>query len=99
MPNNKNDQWTVRNIIELQKSHERVLRATASLRKAVVELELLSNKYGGKPNGEMFVKDSAKMMKAFTSAVMPDSKFWNTWESFKDGGEAAFPNDWITKRI
>ena len=70
-----------------------------SLRKAVVELELLSNKYGGKPNGEMFVKDSTKMMNAFTSAVMPNSKFWKTWEAFKDGGEAAFPDNWITKRI
>ena len=59
--NEASDQWTVKDIIVLQKAHERVLRSTKTLQKAVVALDKLSNKNAGKPNGKMFTKDSNKI--------------------------------------
>jgi len=92
------DQWTVKDIIVLQKAHERVLKATATLQKAVVALDKVSNKNANKPNGKMFTTDASNMLKSFNKAVMPGSKFWKGWEEFKKGAEAAFPNDWKTNR-
>jgi len=92
------DQWTVKDIIVLQKAHERVLKATGALNKAVTALDKLSMKNANKPNGKMFTNDSNTMFKAFKSGVMPGSKFWKGWEEFKKGAEAAFPNNWKTTR-
>ena len=90
--------WRGKDIVVMQKAHERVLRSTASLQKAVVALEKLSNRNANKPNGKMFVKEAKDMLKAFSKAVMPGSKFWKTWEEYKKGGEAAFPDNWNTSR-
>ena len=106
------DQWTVKDILALQKAHERVLKATSNLQKAhervlrstktlqkaVVALDKLSNKNAGKPNGKMFTKDAANMLKAFSKGVMPGSRFWKGWEEFMKGAEAAFPNNWKKTR-
>lgn len=96
--NEASDQWTVKDIIVLQKAHERVLKSTKTLQKAVVALDKLSNKNAGKPNGKMFTKDSSNMLKAFNKAVMPGSRFWKGWEEFMKGAEAAFPNNWKKTR-
>tara|TARA_R110001583_G_scaffold13766_7_gene58778 strand:- start:1764 stop:2075 length:312 start_codon:yes stop_codon:yes gene_type:complete len=94
----EDNNWKVKDIIVMQKAHERVLKATASLQKAVNNLEKVSNKNANKPNGKMFAKDASNMLKSFNNAVMPGSKFWKGWEEYKKGGEAAFPNDWKTNR-
>ena len=44
MLNEAVDHWTVKDIIVLQKAHERVLKSTKTLQKAVVALDKLSNK-------------------------------------------------------
>jgi hypothetical protein len=98
MLNEAVDHWTVKDIIVLQKAHERVLKSTKTLQKAVVALDKLSNKNAGKPNGKMFTKDSSNMLKAFNKAVMPGSRFWKGWEEFMKGAEAAFPNNWKRTR-
>mgnify|MGYP003642296482 CR=1 FL=1 len=96
--NEVNDQWTVKDIIVLQKAHERVLKATSTLQKAVVALDKLSNKNASKPNGKMFTKDSSNMLNAFSKGVMPGSRFWKGWEEFMKGAEAAFPDNWKKTR-
>ena len=96
--NEASQQWQVKDIIVMQKAHERVLAATASLQKAVERLGAVSNKNRNKPNGGMFVAEAESMRKTFLKAVMPGSKFWKTWEEYKKGGEAAFPKNWKTTR-
>tara|TARA_R110001583_G_scaffold113252_3_gene263779 strand:+ start:8458 stop:8775 length:318 start_codon:yes stop_codon:yes gene_type:complete len=96
--NEASQQWQVKDIIVMQKAHERVLKATASLQKAVERLGAVSNKNRNKPNGGMFVTEAESMRKSFLKAVMPGSKFWKTWEEYKKGGEAAFPKNWKTTR-
>jgi len=98
MLNEAVDHCTVKDIIVLQKAHERVLKSTKTLQKAVVALDKQSNKNAGKPNGKMFTKDSSDMLKAFNKAVMPGSRFWKGWEEFMKGAEAAFPNNWKKTR-
>ena len=93
-----NDQWTVKDILVMQKAHERVLKATKTLQKAVVALDKLTIKNAGKPNGKMFTTDAANMSNAFVKGVMPGSKFWKGWEEFRKGAEAAFPNNWKKTR-
>jgi hypothetical protein len=94
----EDNNWKVKDILVMQKAHERVLKATSSLQRAVNNLEKVSNKNANKPNGKMFAKDASNMLKSFNNAVMPGSKFWKTWEEYRKGGEAAFPNDWKTNR-
>ena len=98
MLNEAGDQWTVKDILVLQKAHERVLKSTKSLQNAVTALDKLSMKNANKPNGKMFTADSSNMLKAFKSGVMPGSKFWKGWEEFMKGAEAAFPNNWKKTR-
>ena len=98
MLNEANDQWTVKDILILQKAHERVLKSTKSLQKAVAALDKLSMKNANKPNGKMFTADSSNMLKSFNKAVMPGSRFWKGWEEFMKGAEAAFPNNWKKTR-
>ena len=95
---NEGSDWRGKDIVVMQKAHERVLRSTAALQKAVVALDKLSKKNANKPNGIMFVKEAKDMLTAFQKAVMPGSRFWTKWEEYKKGGEAAFPNDWNTSR-
>jgi len=92
--NEAEDQWTVKDIIELQKAHDKVGRATVSLNKAVVALNKLSHKNATKPNGSMFVDDVNDIIKHFDKGISVKSKFWKAWEEFKKGGEAAFPDNW-----
>ena len=96
--NEAGDQWQVKDIIVMQKAHERVLRATKTLQNAVNNLEKVSNKNANKPNGRMFTAEVSKMSRAFKSNVLPGSRFWKTWEEYKKGGEAAFPDNWLTTR-
>jgi len=96
--NEAGDQWQVKDIIVMQKAHERVLKATAALQRAVNNLEKVSNKNANKPNGRMFTAEVSKMSRAFKSNVLPGSRFWKTWEEYKKGGEAAFPDNWLTTR-
>ena len=96
--NEVGDQWQVKDIIVMQKAHERVLKATKTLQNAVNNLEKVSNKNAKKPNGKMFTTEASNMLKSFNKAVMPGSRFWKTWEEYRKGGEAAFPNDRKTSR-
>jgi len=91
-------QWTVKDIIVVQKAHERVLKATASLQKAVERLGAVSKKNRNKPNGGLFESEAEAMYKSFQKASLPGSKFWKTWEDYKKSGEAAFPDNWKTNR-
>ena len=86
--NEAGDQWQVKDIIVMQKAHERVLKATKTLQNAVNNLEKVSNKNAKKPNGKMFTAEASKMSKAFQSNVLPGSRFWKTWEEYKKGGES-----------
>jgi len=91
-------QWTVKDILVLQRAHERVLKANKALQKSVVALDKLANKNANKPNGKMFTKDASNMLKSYNKAAMPGSRFWKAWEEFMKGAEAAFPNNWKTTR-
>ena len=82
--NEASQQWQVKDIIVMQKAHERVLKATASLQKAVERLGAVSNKNRNKPNGGMFVTEAESMRKSFLKAVMPGSKFWKTNQNGKN---------------
>ena len=86
--------WTVKDIIVLQKAHDRVGKATIALNKSVVALNKLTHKNASKPNGGMFVKDINDMVREFDKGISVKSKFWKSWEEFKKGAKAAFPNNW-----
>ena len=89
------DQWTVKDIIVLQKAHERVLKSTKSLQKAVVALDKVSNKNASKPNGKMFTAEADDMKKHLDRDVLnPNSNLWKAFLEYRKGGKAAFPNNW-----
>ena len=96
--NEAKENWTVKDVLLLQKAHEKVLRATSNLQKAIKALDNMSSKNAGKPNGKMFTKDAGNMLKMFNKNVMPGSKFWAGWDEFRKGAEAAFPNNWKKTR-
>ena len=81
--NEADDQWTVKDILVLQKAHERVLKSTKSLQKAVAALDKLSNKNSGKPNGKMFTNDSSNMLKSFNKAIITINVEWMEEPKFK----------------
>ena len=95
MVNEASQQWKVKDAIELQKAHERVLRAASSLDKACQKLEAASKKHRNKPNAEMFGKEANKMYNAIGKFVMnPGSEFWRNWDAFKKTGKAIFGEHW-----
>ena len=92
--NEAGDQWQVKDIIEMQKAHERILRATSALQKAVTNLEKISKKNRSKPNGQVFNSEANDMSRNFERAIDPSGRFWKNWEEYKKAGQAAFPNNW-----
>ena len=92
--NEASEQWSVKDIIVLQKAHDKVGRATVALNKAVVALNKVTHANANKPNGDMFVGDINTIIKAFDSGISIKSKFWKAWQEYKKGGVAAFPNNW-----
>ena len=62
--------WQVKDIIKMQKAHEKVLRAAAMLDKAVVNLRKISDKNANKPNGKMFITDADNMKKSLDRDLM-----------------------------
>ena len=53
--NEAGDQWQVKDIIEMQKAHERILRATSALQKAGTNLEKISKKNRSKPKNLILI--------------------------------------------
>ena len=86
--------WTVKDIIVLQKAHDRVAKATIALNKSVVALKKLTEKNASKPLGVMFMKNINDMIREFDKGISMKSKFWKTWEEYKKGAKAAFTNNW-----
>jgi hypothetical protein len=93
--NEASDQWRVKDVIEMQKAHNKVLNGVGTLNRAIENLEKLSKKNAKKPNGKVFVSEVDGMLNAFELGILSTkSKFWKSWEEFKKAGKAAFPNDW-----
>ena len=88
------EQWKVKDVIALQKAHEKVLRATANLQKAVANLGKVSKKNMKKPNGGVFVSEANDMYRNLERAIDGNGKFWTNWKEFQKAGKAAFPKDW-----
>ena len=79
----------------MQKAHERVLRATSTLEKAIKNLEKVSKNNSNKRNGTIWVKEAHTMMLNFISNITnTNSQFWKAWEEYRKGGRAAFPKHW-----
>jgi hypothetical protein len=95
MVNEASQQWQVKDAIELQKAHERVLRAASALDKAVQKLAAASKKHRNKPNAKMFEDEANGMYKAIQQTVInTNSVFWKNWEAFKKSGKAIFRDHW-----
>ena len=95
MVNEASQQWQVKDAIELQKAHERVLRAASALDKAVQKLAAASKKHRNKPNAKMFEDEANGMYKAIQQTVInTNSVFWKNWEAFKKTGKAVFSDHW-----
>ncbi len=94
--NEASQQWQVKDAIELQKAHEKVLRAASSLDKAVQKLAAAAKKHRNKPNAYLFGKEANAMHKAIQQNVInTNSTFWKWWEEFKKTGKAIFgPEHW-----
>ena len=93
--NEASQQWQVKDAIELQKAHERVLRATSTLDKAVKSLAAASKKHRNKPNAALFEKEANAMYDAVQKDVLdPRSAFWKNWEAFKKTGKSIFQDHW-----
>ena len=95
MINEASQQWKVKDAIELQKAHERVLRAASALDKAVQKLAAASKKHRNKPNAPLFEKEANAMYNAIAKFVMnPRSEFFGNWDAFKKTGKAIFKEHW-----
>ncbi len=93
--NESSQQWQVKDAIELQKAHERVLRTALALDKAVQKLAAASKKHRNKPNAKMFEDEANGMYKAIQQTVInTNSVFWKNWEAFKKSGKAIFGEHW-----
>ena len=91
----EDNNWRVKDIIQMQKAHERVLKAVVVMEKAVKNLEKISSKNSNKQNGKMFHRHSIFMTNEFERHILnTSSKFWKDYEEYRKGGRAAFPNDW-----
>jgi hypothetical protein len=89
------EQWKVKDAIELQKAHERVLKAISTLDKAVLKLAAASKKHRNKPNAEIFEKEAELMRKGVERGVTgTTSMVWDAWDSFKQTGKAIFGEHW-----
>ena len=95
MINEASQQWQVKDAIELQKAHERVIKAAVTLDKAVQKLAAASKKHRNKPNASLFEKEANGMYDAVQKDVLdPRSTFWKNWEAFKKSGKAIFSEHW-----
>ena len=95
MINEARQQWKVKDIIEMRKAHERVLKAMSTMDKALKNLEKVSNKNKAKPNGEIFTKEDSNMKGAFDKDILSaNSWFWKYYKQYEKGGKAAFPDNW-----
>jgi len=95
MVNEASQQWQVKDAIELQKAHERVIKAAVTLDKAVQKLAAASKKHRNKPNAALFEKEANAMYDAVQKDVLdPRSAFWKNWEAFKKTGKAIFSDHW-----
>jgi len=89
--NEAGDQWTVKDILLMNKAHTKVLTALSKLDKSVANLQKLSDKNANKPNGKMFKNDASSMTKAHDNI---NGRFMDAWREFAKGARAAFPNNW-----
>lgn len=95
MVNEASQQWQVKDALELQKAHERVIRAAVTLDKAVQKLAAVSKKHRNKPNATLFEKEANAMYGAVQRDVLDtQSNFWKNWEAFKQTGKAVFHKHW-----
>ena len=93
--NEEEDQWRVKDIIQMQKAHQRVLRAAITLEKSIKNIQKLADKNANKPNGKMFKNETNQMERAFERDILNTrSQFWIAYEEYRKGGRAAFPNEW-----
>ena len=89
--NEASDQWTVKDILLMNKAHTKVLTALSKFDKAVERLQKLSDKNANKPNGKMFKDDATTLTKA---QHVINGKFMTAWREFGRGARAAFPKNW-----
>jgi transposase len=95
MVNEADDQWRVKDIIEMQKAHEKILRAAVAMSKATKKLNDICQKHQKKPNGQLFRKEAGTVHYNFENSILnTSSKFWKAWEDIRKSGKAAFPNNW-----
>ena len=95
MVNEANQEWKVKDAIELQKAHERVIKVVVTLDKAVQKLAAASKKHRNKPNASLFEKEANGMYDAVQRDVLnTSSNFWKNWEAFKKTGKAVFSDHW-----
>jgi len=93
--NEAGDQWTVKDILLMNKAHTKVLTAAVTLDKAVQKLAAASKKHRNKPNAPLFEKEANAMYDAVQKDVLdPRSAFWKNWEAFKKTGKAIFSDHW-----
>ena len=95
MINEASQQWKVKDAIEIQKAHERVLRAIGALEKASLKLAAVSKKHRNKPNAEIFQKEAEILRKGVERGVTgTTSMVWDAWDAFKKTGKAIFGEHW-----
>jgi len=88
-------QWQVKDAIELQKAHERVLRAISTLEKATLKLAAAAKKHRNKPNADIFQKEAELLRKGVEMGVTgTTSRVWDAWDAFRQTGRAVFKDHW-----
>ena len=88
-------QWQVKDAIELQKAHERVLKAISTLEKSVLKLQKLADKHRNKPNANIFQKEAGLLRKGVERGVTgTTSMVWDAWDAFRQTGKAIFKDHW-----
>jgi len=95
MINEASQQWQVKDAIELQKAHERVLKAMGTLEKATLKLAAASKKHRNKPNAEIFQKEAELLRKGVERGVTDTTSMaWKAWDEFRKTGKAIFQDHW-----
>jgi len=93
--NEASQQWKVKDAIEIQKAHERVLKAISTLDKAAIKLAAVSKKHRNKPNADIFQKEAELLRKGVERGVTgTTSRVWDAWDAFRQTGRAIFKDHW-----
>jgi uncharacterized protein (DUF608 family) len=90
--NEKNNQWIVKDGIQMRKTLFKSMIAMNALDKAVKGLEQLDKKHLGKQNNEVFSQHIKGMRREADNFI--NGKYYKEWKEYEKTGKAIFGDHW-----